>query len=150
MTTIAYKNGIIAYDSRTTIDGTIFTDQKEKRVFSGGVNFFLCGADADYDCFINAYLLNDWVVDVDLDVLAITSENSGAYYVVTSVDTDGKYRISRQKLNDRDIWAIGSGGRFARAFMTAGYSAKDAVEKTKLLDVYTGGEVKTFEVPRIN
>lgn len=55
MTTIAYKDGVIAYDSRVTRSGTIVSDNAPKCQVVDGVSFFLSGAVCDEKALIAAY-----------------------------------------------------------------------------------------------
>lgn len=54
MTTIAYKDGVIAYDSRCT-RATIITDDDCKKLdMVEGVHFLCSGATCDFDALIAA------------------------------------------------------------------------------------------------
>jgi len=53
MTTIAYKDGVIACDSRITSGSLIVDDNEIKMVKKGDVVFFLAGSTSDYLAFID-------------------------------------------------------------------------------------------------
>ncbi len=55
MTTIAYKDGVIAYDSRQTRGGAIVSDDCLKCEIVNGVSFFLSGCVCDEQALIAAY-----------------------------------------------------------------------------------------------
>lgn len=145
VTTIAYKNGIIAYDSReSSSDDIIVDDGVEKRFeIDGGVQLFLCGSCADREDFIESYLKFKAVrQDIDIEALIFDPNNKSLFR--SSVDDKGV--IWKTKLRLDNHYAIGSGRRFALAFMDAGMSAHEAVIATAKRDVWTGGEIRTFEI----
>ena len=51
MTTIAYKDGVIAFDSRCCRDNTIMDDDFLKRISRDGVEIFYSGSTADAQVF---------------------------------------------------------------------------------------------------
>ncbi|EPM72547.1 20S proteasome subunits A/B [Pseudomonas syringae pv. theae ICMP 3923] len=56
MTTIAYKDGVIAYDSRTTGGTTISDDDSGKLQTVDGVQFICTGCACDFDALIAGYI----------------------------------------------------------------------------------------------
>jgi len=138
VTTIAYKDGIIAYDSRATNGGTIENDSVIKRVVRDGVNFFMCGAFADYDGFVTAYLSGDKPSKY-VDICALVVKGG----VVSLAGAD------KCELWEREAWAveaIGSGSSFAFGAMDAGCSAKNAVRIAARRDTKTGGRIRTYKI----
>lgn len=142
MTTIAYKDGVIAYDSRCTSGGTIEDDDFDKRVSSNGVEFFLTGATADHESLVALYE-------------GVISEPRGRFNAAALVVDDGKlYLVS---YNDEDGFfkspkrlevphAIGSGQDHALTAMDMGADAKTAVKMAMKRDSGTGGRIRTFKV----
>lgn len=139
MTTIAYKDGIIAYDSLITCQGVVSYKNYDKSRFVDGVRFFIAGAISDYDIIIK-----DWfstrhkgvsgsalVVDVDSDIYEC------GY-------SDGK--MWKEKLIKEHCLAIGSGWHFALMAMDLGLSAENAVKKVSERCIYTGGTIRTFKI----
>lgn len=55
MTTIAYKDGVIAYDSRCTRGTTILDDDANKLYAVKGVSFLCTGANCDFPALIDAF-----------------------------------------------------------------------------------------------
>ncbi|MCO6427528.1 hypothetical protein [Nitrosomonas communis] len=139
MTTIAYKNGIIAYDSRLMVGNLIYDDDFDKKIEVDGVIFFMSGTVSDYPAFIDAYFgkPNN---NVSLDVESIALHDGVLYR--SSVDDKGV--CWKSPLRRENSYAIGSGSHFALAFMDAGYHAEGAVKATIKRDCWTGGNVNTF------
>lgn len=145
MTTIAYKNGIIAYDSRIILGNLIYDDDFDKKIEVDGVVFFMSGTVSDYPTFIDVYFgkSNN---NVSLDVESIALHDGVLYR--SSVDNKGV--CWKSPLRMEHSYAIGSGEKFALAFMDAGYNAEDAVIATMNRDCWTGGRVRTFVLPKID
>jgi len=55
MTTIAYKDRIIAYDSRLTQGDTILDNDHCKSAVRDGIHFFLAGYSHLMECMIDMY-----------------------------------------------------------------------------------------------
>lgn len=142
MTTIAYKDGMIAYDGRMTQGDVITTDTYQKMWERDGVKFFLTGKRVDYGALINGWFglprpdtcpeCSAFVVDTDGTVWEIGCNEENIFW---------KDEI------DRDTpCACGSGMPFALAAMDMGASAEKAVRVAAGRDVYTGGTIRTFRV----
>lgn len=141
MTTIAYnhKDKQIAVDSRSTSGGSvIITDEAEKLEIVDGVMFFLCGSVCDYDLFIKMYFGEKSDVVPECDAFSI---DGGAVYRC-GVSCEGLFWKQKTLNND----ALGSGYKFALSAMDFGKDAKGAVEYAKTRDIYTGGEVKVYDI----
>lgn len=142
MTTIAYKAGVIAYDSRQTRGGTIVADNAIKRQVVEGVSFFLSGAVCDSSALIAAYFGTPSPVPVECSGYAV---DGGKLMMVGHDDRTG---IWRQELDPSNPDAIGSGAAHALTAMDMGASAADAVRAAIKRDIYTGGKVRTYKVAR--
>lgn len=142
MTTIAYKNGIIAYDSRSIIDNLIVEDDYDKKVEINDVVFFLAGATSDFDLFIDAYFGKAKDLK-NIDVAAIIADDCRLFH--SSVTHDGV--LWKCLINPERHYAIGSGRDFAIAFMDAGYSAEHAIAATIKRDCWTGGKIRKWTFP---
>lgn len=139
MTTIAYKDGIIAYDSRETMGNQIITDSSEKRIDENGVSYFPAGAIADIHQMIG---LNSGSQAEKVDCCAIAVEGGKLYYTGKN-DDDGFWRSER----DLDIpFAIGSGSEYALGAMDSGCTAEEAVKIAAGRDTGTGGKIRTFKI----
>lgn len=145
MTTIAYKDGIIAYDSQSTDGSGVVVDSKaNKHIARNGVDFFLSGSPSDAELFLEAYF-GDLKVSRELDLAFIIHKDGELFTAsIKTIPSSDNHIIwtCRERL-DNHI-AYGSGERFALAYMDCGLSAEEAVLKTMERDVYTGGQVNVF------
>ena len=143
MTTVAYKNGVIAYDSRTTVGSLIIDDAANKKRTRDSTVFVFCGRPDQYDDFIDAYFSESKEINKRNECSAIASESGKVF--VCGIDENGY--IFKTEINDiYDIYAIGSGCDFAWTAMDMGATAKEAVKIAMKRDVYTGGEVRSLLV----
>lgn len=74
---------------------------------------------------------------------------SDADFTCLVLDEDGLWEFDsycRAEQITEEFYAIGSGAKVALGAMHHGASAQEAVEIAKLVDPYTGGEVKTMEL----
>lgn len=138
MTTIAYKDGVIAYDSRATRGSVITDDDCEKLQEVKGVHFLCTGATCDFDALIAAYFGNAAPAPIEASGYAV---DGGALWLISCDDKTGFWK-SRIRLDRVD--AIGSGSEFALTAMDMGATAAEAVEMAKKRDTNTGGLVRTF------
>lgn len=141
MTTIGYKDGIIAYDSRMTGGGGIITDNFEKKVILGNSIVFYSGSIPDrYRALL---LYSNGVTskqEHEPEGSALIVE--GDSVLLFSFKDGYPYTIKI----DYGMETIGSGWQFARAAMEMGASAYEAVLIAKRIDPFTGGDVKIFEI----
>ena len=140
MTTIAHKNGIIAYDSRLTDNNIIMSDSYNKHIEKNSVHFFLTGSTCYFDEFCGGYFDPKTEFIKSSDVCALVVDGTRLYLVNI---VEGLMKRSPVDYVD----AIGSGCEFALAFMDSGKTAKEAVEATMKRDVGTGGTVHEFHIP---
>ena len=140
MTTIAYKDGVIARDSRSTDPvGYIISDREEKMYQRDGVVFFCYGRATEIDLLIDVYFGEAIDPNLEVDVSAFVVEDEVLYTV--GIDCG---LVFKNKCMKDEIYAFGSGGDIAIGAMEMGASAAEAVEVAKRRDSKTGGEVKTF------
>lgn len=140
MTTIAYKDGVIAYDSRQTRSGTIVSDDCQKLTVVGGVSFLLSGAVCDEKALIAAYFGTPSPVPVECSGYAVDGGR------LLMVGHDDKTGVWRQDLDPANPDAIGSGSPYALAAMDMGASAEEAVRAAMKRDIYTGGTIRTLRI----
>lgn len=141
MTTIAYKDGIVAYDSRMVSDDLVIDDDFIKMFVKDNTTVFYCGAVGDIEDFIKCVL--DCVEperDLDCEALGVFD---GKLYAVDIFDG----RVRKLPLRLDNHYAIGSGRRLALAYMDTGMSAEEAVIATCKRDIYTGGSIRTCPIP---
>lgn len=140
MTTIAYKDSIIAYDSRMLSGCTIVDDNYDKHLKVDGVHFFLTGATCSHKNLIAAY--QGEVIEskngasalvLDKGELCLAIFNKGEHVSICPEDLDR-------------VIALGSGQDHAFTAMDCGLSAKDAVKMAMKRDTGTGGRIRTFKI----
>ena len=145
MTTLAYKSGILAFDSKVTADGLCSGTMTKGRVTKKYL-VAACGAAEDVEAFL------DWMdaggiqddkkkfgLEREVDISAI------------SVDKKGIVRHYGGRLYPYKIQASfhadGSGGHLAIGAMAHGATAVQAVKIASTYDSYTGGKVNTLSFP---
>ena len=141
MTTIAYRDGIIAYDSLVTAGGTVIYDDFDKKRERDGVLFFGTGSTADIELLIAAYFGE--APNCELDARAIAFREGKLSLLVFE---SGRV-FESEVLPDRP-YAIGSGQDHAWTAMDMGATAYQAVEFAAKRDTGTGGEIRAFTLPR--
>lgn len=140
MTTIAYKEGIIAYDSRATAGGSIISDEWDKHTERNGVNIFFCGSLGDIEGMIEAYF-------------GCTEKKVGRPGMIA---WDGEKLWKAAICSDEGFWkhelplggcfVLGSGGDHALTAMDMGATAEEAIRMAAKRDTATGGIVRTFNI----
>jgi 20S proteasome alpha/beta subunit len=140
MTTIAYKDGVIAYDSRQTRGSSIVSDNSVKCQVVDGVSFFLSGAVCDEKALIAAYFGTPPSAPVECSGFVVDDT------VLMMVGVDDKTGVWKQPLDPANPDAIGSGSAYALAAMDMGATAEEAVRAAMRRDVYTGGTIRTFTI----
>lgn len=139
MTTIAYRNGILAADTRCTIAGASSGSiNKIARRYGGA----LAGAagNAVYNfAFLEWFVLNDEKVDPPKAQRTDDSIDRGIIFFpdgrIHVYEPDGKFMIKAE------YHALGSGTDVALGAMFMGATAEQAVRAAILHDNGTGGEV---------
>lgn len=140
MTTIAYKDGVIAYDSQITRGDVITYDDYEKCIDQAGVKFFCCGTVSDYQRLVDVYF--GAKPDGNIEATAIVLDGDSLMMVAVD-DATGLWKSP--VLRDRP-YAIGSGTPYAFAAMDMGASAEQAVEMAARRDTSTGGKIRAFRM----
>jgi len=116
MTTIAYKDGVIAYDSRVSAENFIVDDAYEKHIVVADIHFFCSGSTEFLEDFCNAYASRSPTVR-DMDVGAIVLETNGRLFKASVEERQGQFRIWRAPIPQGRLSALGSGHDFALAYM---------------------------------
>lgn len=142
MTTIAYKDGVIAYDSRITRDTEIVYDDFQKCQEEKGVKFIFAGKTSHYPRLVAAYF--GAAESRDLQCSAIVVDADGLWYAGNDAE-DGFWKSPL--IGDKP-YAIGSGGLHALTAMDMGATAAEAVEMAKKRDMCTGGQVRTLIIEK--
>lgn len=140
MTTIAYKDGVIAYDSQVTRADVIVYDDYDKCLVRDGVRFFCSGATPDFSVLVDVYFGAKPTGPVDVTAMVLDGED----LMLVAIDNDtGLWKSPIMR--DRP-YAIGSGTPFAFAAMDMGASAEKAVELAAKRDTGTGGKIRTLRI----
>lgn len=140
MTTIAYKDGVIAYDGRQVRNDRIVSDSAQKCQVVDGVSFFLSGTVCDEKALIAAYFGTPSPLPVECSGYVV---DGGKLMMIGHDDTTG---IWKQDIDPANPDAMGSGTPYALAAMDMGASAEEAVRAAAKRDVYTGGTVRTVTI----
>lgn len=150
MTTIAYRDGIIASDSRAySGDKHPIGDKQKVFALPGGrlvgISSSVVGAPNHFLAWLAALPADAPLVSAVAGqehlVQALVVERSGeAFYW-----NDGRTFTGPIKA---DFYAIGSGQQTALAALELGKSAAEAIELAIKLDPWTGGEARTLEHPK--
>lgn len=141
MTCIAYKDGVIAYDSRITSGSEITYDDYEKCRLVKDVRFFLSGFTCDYEKLVGAWFGESPKGNVEASALVFDGEK---LWRIAYHENDG---LSKAPIPLDRPYVIGSGSPHAQTAMDMGASASRAVEMAKKRDTGTGGKVNTFALP---
>ena len=142
MTTVAYKDGVIAYDGLIVAGGEKVDIEHDKRIRVGNINFFWAGALHQTDFLIESFLNQGYTAPEKIkDVQAIVWDGHELWQCGFYEDGFIRYRE-----NPKFALAIGSGGQFAVGAMEAGASAKKAVEIAAKRDLCTGGRIRTVKI----
>ena len=143
MTVIAYKDGVVACDSRVTAGHTIYTDNCVKYKLVGNLLFWFCG-DAASEDHLTSWVFNEThAIPKEASTDALCWDGDNLWHVSTGGEGEGPWKF----LLDKAVpTAIGSGAAVALGAMYTGASAKDAVKAAIALNVYCGGKIRTKQL----
>lgn len=143
MTCIAYKDGIVAVDSRMSDgNGGIAFDDCDKSRTQGGVKFFFAGDAADVEEFLEYYTTGQRRDCNPLNLEALIAEDGQVF--VAGVNEDGI--LWRFAVPKGEYTALGHGTPHAITAMDLGCSAKEAVRMAAKRDTTVGGRIRTHKV----
>lgn len=148
MTTIAYKNGELAFDSLVTAGNDVIGYTK-KGFKIGPYIFAGCGNPE----FLQEF--TDWVradfKEESAPCLAVTSEISSEIFLVHSDNRNQVVRYTEhlipivyEKLRGGHGFATGSGANYALGAMAAGASAQQSCIIAAKYDLGTGGRIRVL------
>lgn len=139
MTTIAYKDGVIAYDGRVSAGGTIVYDDFDKKREREGVLFFGTGSVSEITELIGAYFGEGIAGECGASAMVLHDDT----LTLISYE-DGKVYKSLI-IADRP-YAIGSGRDHAFTAFDMGATAYQAVEMATKRDTGSGGLIRTHTI----
>lgn len=137
MTTIAYKDGVLASDTLGTSGGLRDCNRIQKVHKVGPL--LVAGAGASALCA----RFTEWVRAGMKGDSPWTGNEGGNSLIIMPDDTilvfgmNGPWRVKQP------VYAMGSGESLALGAMAAGASAEQAVEIAMRYDIYSGGEIRT-------
>lgn len=139
MTTVAYRDGVIAGDTQVT--------ERERVVGNvtkvGRINGVLWGVSGGLEC-MNRF--RDWIGSgLKGDPPSMKSDNGAQSQAI--IVHDGRilsFTVDGWDCMKADFYAMGSGAGPALGAMASGRSAIEAVSAAGKLDIYTGGQIVAF------
>jgi 20S proteasome alpha/beta subunit len=140
VTVIAYKDGIIAYDSRTTSGNFIETDNCQKMIIHNKHRFFMAGCVPDEELFIDSWF---GVKHINVEISAFVLDEQNILY---SAGVDNDSGLWKYPVNMKECKAIGSGEKFAISAMDFGCTAREAVKYAITRDSSCGGVIRTYKI----
>ena len=140
MTTITYKDRIVAYDSRAKAVESITSDNREKRFTINKVYFCMCGAPSDFKVFFRVYF-EGGEIESHLEAAGLAWDGVKLFHVGHA----NKHCYS-SPLDLSEPWACGSGEDYAITAMDMGATAKEAIKWAMKRDTGTGGRIRTFKI----
>lgn len=145
MTTIAYCDGIIAYDSLCVQSEVIVDDNFEKRISANGAEFFLAGSTGDRENTVRAFFGGS---EEGATCSGLVVQNGILYEVgYAAPDAPGDSRhFWREECKLTIPYAFGSGAYFALTAMDLGCCAVDAVRAAIKRDVNSGGKIRVYKL----
>lgn len=151
MTTIAYKDGIIAYDSQATRDHIVISTTDNKKHETDKYIYFCAGPIDEIDQFIDLHENGTkYTQPIGVNAYIIPKGTEKIYYAGVANEStplgEPDLRFWKHEINYKEVNAIGSGFELAFAAMDLGMTAREAVEYAAKRDIYTGGEIKEFKV----
>lgn len=148
MTTIAYKDGVMASDSRCTYDDwtlgkcvKLYRAKSKVDPVKGDVVVGTAGHSSA------ALLFLDWLEVGGEPRLHDRGVNEMTEFECLIMHKSGLWiadRLCRLELLEEEFWAAGSGRQAALSAMHCGKSAVDAVRMAIRLDPFSGGRVVTM------
>lgn len=137
MTTIAYRDGVLAADTQTSIhDGCVITPDKSKKILRLSDGSLIAGSGIKRQ-------ISDFAkwCETKVGEKPDTEEST-----IIRISLDGGVIVYDGKTDERDVtgcpfYAVGSGAAAALGAMYAGARADQAVEIAMKVDPWTGGEV---------
>jgi len=143
MTTIAFKDGIMAADSQTSCGDIIVSTTALKLYEIDNTLYGFSGRTSDIKRALK------FIIDQDSGVVDLKLQDT-LQYLKYIKDCNKLYwgflyndGFADEDHIENNMFAIGSGGNFALAALEAGLSAKEAVAIACKFDVYSSGKINT-------
>lgn len=150
MTTVAFRDGILAFDSRVS-DYDAHVGWCNKGRMTKTLIMAACGLTDDIEAAM------DWIEKTGGKISAKSEFDLHEREVeceILTVDKEGKVTFYGTRLYpttmDAPYFAIGSGSPYALGAMANGATAKQAVEAAIKHDLFSGGHIRHLSVERLN
>lgn len=140
---MAYKDGIVAYDSYITSGDVIVDNRATKIIKVADMVIFPSGATCDESELIHALLNEPYRKDSEIAAIVLRLDNYTHNVYKAAIGEDGFWQV--RNAIDKAM-SIGTGSSFALGAMDAGSSAEESVLIACERDVYSGGKVNTFKL----
>ena len=139
MTTIAYKDGVVAWDSLSCAGELITNIERDVKHFEhDGAEFWCAGAPSEFDALREAHCLGNLArFDLDISTYAITWDGEKLYITCVSEGV-----VVFDPISPCESIAIGSGSKYAIGAMDCGKTAQEAVQIAARRDTGTGGTIR--------
>jgi ATP-dependent protease HslVU (ClpYQ) peptidase subunit len=138
MTTIAYKDGIIAFDGRITSGNQIVSDNYNKCLLAGSARIIGSGDISELEAYAKSYP-NYPASKKDMSGFVVDGDKCWCFYALD--DT-----ICFTDLDRSEPRAFGSGSDHALTAMDMGASAEEAVAMASKRDKSTGGKISIVDI----
>lgn len=140
MTTICYRDGVLAGDSRVTVGDMVLSDNILKVHRLSNNTLLGWAGSAEHAHILKEAMTNGGEIHGTLDVLALWIQEDGTIYL-----WEGNTFIKQSE----PYYAIGSGSPYAIGAMDAGATAEAAAQIGSRRDVGSGGKIRTvrFKAP---
>lgn len=155
MTTIAYRDGIMAAEGKMTLGDMVIKLDTEKVFWVNNHLVGVCGRARAINTFVSwlqkqtdYHIVNSEVGDL-VDLIPPVLEDDEGYTALVVTPSRQVLMYEGNTPIDMGIdvpMSVGSGSCFALAAMKAGVSAEEAVKVACELDVYSGGEITVVQL----
>jgi len=150
MTTIIYDGNKIVCDTRSVLEDIIVNDDIEKHVQIEDHHFWLLGTFSEAQKMTKAYMTgnNDELCfdeEEDNTKIIILLPNK-KIKIVSYYKSENEKVVMWEDYCSANKWAWGSGKELAIGAMDSGLDGEKAMKVVMGRDLYTGGNIKTFDV----
>lgn len=140
MTTIVYRDGILAADTQMTISNVAYKTSKIKRLNKTTV--IACAGSAEDEHKARQHFSGPNWRDVEAPQV---KKNFECLLIVKGQPHFCVGNLYPIKM-EHDYYALGSGGNFAMAGLSTGMTAEEAVQFASEMCIYTNDIIETFDV----
>lgn len=143
MTVIAYKDKVIAYDSRVTAGSLIVDDSFDKKVTRDGYTFICAGGIDDQILMVDAFFGSKRVGPDIFAAAIMVNRDCDLFLLIIDTETG---RLTQNPIDKKKPRAIGSGRDYALAAMDLGQTAQQAVRCAIKRDNGCGGKIRFHQL----